>query len=235
MKEGLDLKVNVKEGVSVYSYGMEKGDFHAENIKIENATLTFDFVTPTTKVENIELGVPVQINVENAVGAMALATLAGVQSEELRAGMKSFKGIKRRFDMQIQNERLVYIDDYAHHPEELRASIKSVRSLYPMRRICGVFQPHLYSRTRDFAAGFAEVLSMLDEVILLDIYPARELPIEGITSDIIFQNITIENKSCATMENLLEILKSRELDVLVTFGAGDIGALVPKIKTLLDD
>ena len=234
INEKVDLNVNSNNGVKRFSYGMKKGDFHAENIKIENGEIHFDFVTPKEIIKNIQLGVPVLINVENAVGAMALAYLSGVSAEELRTGMASFKGIRRRFDIQVKTDKLVYLDDYAHHPEELRASITSIKTLYPNRKICGIFQPHLYTRTRDFIDGFAETLSLLDELILVDIYPARELPIEGVSSDIIFEKVTIKNKTRAKKEELLNILKDKELDVLVTFGAGDIDAYVPKIRELLE-
>ncbi len=221
-------------GRMYFTYGMNAGDFHAENIKIENGEITFDFITPNEIIKDIQLGVPVLINIENGVGAMALAYLAGVTADELRAGMRSFKGIRRRFDIQVKTGNFVYLDDYAHHPEELRASITSIKTLYPDRKICGIFQPHLYTRTRDFADGFAETLSLLDELILLDIYPAREEPIEGISSDIIFEKVTIENKMRAKKEDLLDVLKDKELDVLVTFGAGDIDAYVGKIRELLE-
>ncbi len=220
-----------------YTYGMNNGDFHAENIKIENGEIIFDFVTPNETIANIQLGVPVLINVENAVGAMALARLAGVTPDELRSGMASFKGIKRRFDIQVKTDTIVYIDDYAHHPEELKASISSIKTLYPNRKVCGIFQPHLYSRTRDFQKEFGASLSLLDELILLDIYAARELPIEGITSDVIFKNVTIEHKIQAKKEDVLEILRNKlqnnEIDVLVTFGAGDIDQLIKPISNLL--
>ncbi|MDR0941447.1 MAG: UDP-N-acetylmuramate--L-alanine ligase [Bacteroidales bacterium] len=240
IKEGLYLDVpcrNARSCVSTHTYGMNSGDFHAENIVIENGEITFDFVTPNETVQDIQLGVPVLINVENAVGAMALASLAGVTPEELRQGMASFKGIKRRFDIQVKTENLVYIDDYAHHPEELKASILSIKTLYPNRKVCGIFQPHLYSRTRDFQKEFGASLSLLDELILLDIYAARELPIEGITSDVIFENVTIEHKMQTKKEDVLEIvhnkLQNNELDILVTFGAGDIDQLVQELKELL--
>jgi len=223
-----------KPAPAAFTYGMNRGDFHAENIKIQNGEITFDFVTPNEIITNIQLGVPVLINVENAVGAMTLAYLAGVKPEELRNGMASFKGIKRRFDIQVKTDKIVYIDDYAHHPEELKASISSIKALYPNRKVCGIFQPHLYSRTRDFAQEFGASLSLLDELILLDIYAARELPIEGITSDVIFENVTIENKMRAKKDEVLDILKRKnDIDVLVTFGAGDIDQLVKPITELI--
>ena len=238
VKYGLDLEVKLNKNtfsIKKYTYGINNGDFHAENIKIANDEIHFDFVTPTETIKDIQLGVPVLINVENSVGAMALAYLAGVQPDELRTGMASYAGIRRRFDIQLKTDKLVYLDDYAHHPEELKASITSIKMLFPDRKICGIFQPHLYTRTRDFMDGFAETLSLLDELILVDIYPARELPIEGVSSDIIFDKVTISEKCRAKKEELLDILKDKELDILVTFGAGDIDAYVPQIKELLGE
>ena len=209
------------------------GDFHAEKIKISQGEIHFDFVTPTERILDVRLRVPVRINVENSVAAMALAWLNGVTADELRVGISSFSGIYRRFNTVYKTDKLVYMDDYAHHPSELKASISSIRALYPERKITGVFQPHLYTRTRDFANDFADALSLLDELILLDIYPARELPIEGVTSDIILSKVNLNNKTLCSKENLLPLLKEKEIDVLVTFGAGDIDTLVPLIKNQL--
>lgn len=228
------IRPNLKKGVKLYTYGLdETADFHAKNIRIEKGTILFDFVTPTESIFDVRLGVPVMINVENSVAAMALAWLNGVTNEELRTGISTFSGIYRRFNTVFKSEKVVYMDDYAHHPSELEASISSIRQLYPGRKITGIFQPHLYSRTRDFAPEFAEALSNLDELILLDIYPARELPIEGVTSDIILKNVTIADKTISSKEKLLTLLDEKELDVLVTLGAGDIDKLVPEIKTYL--
>ena len=174
----------------------------------------------------------VKINAENAIAACSVAILAGVEEDELRKALSSFEGVRRRFDYQIRNEKLVFIDDYAHHPKELKESITSVRDIYPNRKITGIFQPHLYTRTRDFSEGFAESLSLLDEVILLDIYPARELPIEGVNSNMILENIKVPASLCSK-EELIEVLKSKELDVLLTLGAGDIDKLVEPIKNML--
>lgn len=239
VKEGLNLELpqNSKKQVSIYSYGMNSGDFRAENIVIENGEITFDFVTPEETISNIQLGVPVLINVENAVGAMALAYLVGVKPEELRTAMANFKGIKRRFDIQVKSNEIVYIDDYAHHPEELKASISSIKKLYPNRKVCGIFQPHLYSRTRDFAKEFGESLSLLNELILLEIYAARELPIEGITANVIFENVTIEQKLLTKKDSVLSIidekLQNNEIDILLTFGAGNIDQLIQPITDLI--
>ena len=234
IKKGIELELKLQKGVKLYTYSMDEGgDFHAEKIKISQGEIHFDFVTPTETIANVRLGVPVRINVENSVAAMALAWLNGVTADELRVGISSFSGIYRRFNTVYKTNKLVYMDDYAHHPSELKASISSIRTLYPGRKITGIFQPHLYSRTRDFANDFADALSLLDELILLDIYPAREQPIEGVTSDIILSKVKLKNKTLCSKENLLSLLKEKEIDVLVTFGAGDIDTIVPLIKNQL--
>jgi len=186
MRKGIDIVPQLQKGVKLYTYSMDEGgDFCAENIRTKNGEIRFDFVTPNDRIADVRLGVPVQINVENSVAAMALAWLNGVTNEELRTGISSYSGIYRRFNVVYKSDKIVYMDDYAHHPSELKASISSIRNLYPDRKITGVFQPHLYSRTRDFAPAFAEALSQLDELILLDIYPARELPIKGVDAGLI--------------------------------------------------
>ena len=234
MRKGIDIVPRLKKGVKLYTYSMDEGgDFTAENIRTAKGEIRFDFVTPTDRVANVRLGVPARINIENSVAAMALAWLNGVTAEELRAGISSFSGIYRRFNLVCKTEKTVYMDDYAHHPSELNASISSIRDLYPDRKITGIFQPHLYSRTRDFATAFADALSQLDELILLDIYPARELPMEGVSSELIFRDVKLERKTLCSNENLLSLLKEKELDVVVTFGAGDIDKMVPKIKELV--
>jgi len=217
--------------VKLYSYSMnEGGDFCAENIRTVYGEIHFDFVAPNDRINDVRLGVPVLINVENSVAAMALAWLNGVSANELRTGISSYTGIYRRFNVVYKSDKVVFMDDYAHHPNELKASISSIRNLYPDRKITGIFQPHLYSRTRDFAPAFAEALSQLDELILLDIYPAREMPIKGVDSELIFRDVKLKNKTLCSKENLLPLLKEKQLDVLVTFGAGDIDKLVPLIK-----
>jgi len=234
MKKGIDVKPDLQKGVKLYTYSMDEGgDFHAENIRTNQGEIRFDFVTPTDRILDVRLGVPVRINVENSVAAMALAWLNGVTTEEIRTGISSFSGIYRRFNVVYKSDKVVFMDDYAHHPSELKASISSIRNLYPDRKITGIFQPHLYTRTRDFASDFAAALSQLDELILLDIYPARELPIEGVDSEIIFKDVKLKNKTLCSKENLLPLLKSKELDVVVTFGAGDIDKLVPLINDQL--
>jgi UDP-N-acetylmuramate--alanine ligase len=233
VKKGIEVTPQLQKNVTQYTYSANEGDFHAENIKIENGEIMFDFVTPTETIKNIRLGVPVMINIENSVGAMALAFLAGVKPDELRKGMATYAGIRRRFEIHVKTDKIVYLDDYAHHPTELKASIQSIKFLYPNRKICGIFQPHLYSRTRDFCNEFAASLSLLDELILLDIYAAREKPIEGVSSEIIFDKVTIKNKTRCNKSDLLDLIRNKEFDILVTFGAGDIDQFVPKIKDIL--
>jgi len=231
MRKGIDIIPKLQKGVKFYTYSMEDGgDFCAENIRTQKGEIHFDFVTPNDRISDVRLNVPIKINVENSVAAMALAWLNGVTPEEIRTGISSFSGIYRRFNVVFKSDKIVYMDDYAHHPSELRASISSIRNLYPDRKITGIFQPHLFSRTRDFAADFATELSKLDELILLDIYPARELPIEGVDSELILRGVKLKNKTLCSKENLLLLLKEKDLDVLVTFGAGDIDKMVPLIK-----
>lgn len=233
LKSGLPIEPKCSSSVRLYSYSSSEGDFHAENIRIGNGELFFDFVAPDAVVRNVQLGVPVMVNVENAVAAMALAHLNGATPDELRGAMASFAGVKRRFDFHIKQDDLVFMDDYAHHPMELKSCIESVRALYADRHICAVFQPHLYTRTRDFADDFARALSLLDEVILLDIYPARELPIDGVNSQMLLDKITIPNKRLCSKPELLEYLRSHKQEVFLTVGAGDIDLMIPEIKRLL--
>jgi len=234
MRKGIDVTPQLQKGVKLYTYSMDDGgDFYAKNIKTVKGEIHFDFVTPTERIDDVRLGVPARINVENSVAAMAIAWLNGVTLEEIRTGISSFSGIYRRFNVVYKSDKVLYMDDYAHHPSELKASISSIRNLFPDRMITGIFQPHLYTRTRDFAAGFAEALSQLDELILLDIYPARELPIEGVSSELILHDVKLKNKMLCSTENLLPLLKEKKLDILVTFGAGDIDKMVPLIKEQL--
>ena len=234
MKHNIKLSPKVADNVRVYTYSMNKGDFHAENIRIGNGEIRFDFVTPSETIENIQLGVPVKINIENGVGSMALAWLNGATAVELRHAMSTFQGARRRFDFLLKTDKIVMIDDYAHHPQELAASITSVKELYPDRKVTGVFQPHLYSRTKDFAAEFAESLSLLDELILLDIYPAREKPIEGVTSKIIFDKVACPKVLCNKEELLPLLEKKQDIEVLLTIGAGDIDQLLEPIREILE-
>lgn len=232
---GLEMKPNVQEGVKVYEYSIDKGDFHAENIKIDNGNITFDFISPIECVKNVELGNPVPINIVNGVAAMAMAQLNGCSAEELRYGMATYRGVDRRFDFAIKNDRHVLISDYAHHPKEIFQSAKSIKQLYSNRKITAIFQPHLYTRTRDFYKDFADALSQLDEVILCDIYPAREQPIPGVTSKLIYDNLAegVE-KSMVKTDEVINLVKSRDFDVLVILGAGDLDNQVPKIAKILE-
>lgn len=234
MHTKVNIKPQLQKGVKLYTYGLtQDADFYAKNIRTKNATITFDFVTPTETLYDVKLGVPVMINVENSVAAMALAWLNGVTMEEIRSGISTYSGIYRRFNTVYKSDKVVLMDDYAHHPSELKASISSIRQLYPDKKITGIFQPHLYTRTRDFAPEFAQALSGLDELILLDIYPARELPIDGVSSEIIFNDVALTLKTLTSKENLLAVLNDKNVEVVVTFGAGDIDKLVPEIKKLL--
>ncbi len=236
LKKGLDLIPDVQPGVTVYTYSATEGDFHAENIRIGNGEIEFDYISPLGNIKDIRLGVPVYVNIENGVAAMALAQIGGATSEEIRTAMPGFKGVDRRFDFKIKNDRVVFMSDYAHHPAEIRQSIISVRTLYPGRKITAVFQPHLYTRTRDFYMEFADSLSLLDEVILLDIYPAREQPIPGVTGRLIYDNLRPDmGKSMCSKEELLSLLKTKRIEVLITLGAGDIDNYVPQIYELLKD
>lgn len=232
----LEMKANVQEGVKTYTYSRDAGDFHAENIIIENGEITFDFVSPVECIKGVRLGQPVPINIENGVGAMAMAQLNGCTAEELKYGMKTYHGVDRRFDFKIRNDRHVFLSDYAHHPKEILQSAMSLRELYKNRKITAIFQPHLYTRTRDFYKDFAEALSHFDEVILTEIYPARELPIEGVTSQLIYDNLKpgVE-KSMIKKDDVLDLVKKRDFDVLITLGAGDLDNYVPQIARIIED
>ena len=232
---GLEMKQDCQEGVKVYEYSRDEGDFHAENIRIDNGNITFDFVSPIECVKNVELGQPVPINIDNGIAAMAMAQLNGCTAEELKYGMKTYRGVDRRFDFKIKNDRHVLLSDYAHHPKEIYQSAKSIRELYRNRRITAIFQPHLYTRTRDFNKDFASALSQLDEVILCDIYPAREQPIPGVTSKLIYDNLAEGvKKSMIHKEDVLDLVKSRDFDVLVILGAGDLDNYVPQIAKIIE-
>ena len=253
MKKGIDVTPRLKEGVKLFTYtgaeednghlssvncqlSTEKADFHAENIRIGNGEIWFDFVGPDIRIADIQLGVPVKVNIENGVAAIALAWMNGVTPEEIRRGMASFGGPKRRFDFHLKKDNIVLIDDYAHHPAELAASIQSVKELYAGRKVTGIFQPHLYTRTRDFAPDFAASLSLLDELILLDIYPAREEPIPGVTSEIIFDAVTIPSRKLIRKSELLDLVakEADKFEVVLMVGAGDIDRLIEPVKQILD-
>ena len=235
VRKGIELEPRLQEGVSLYTYSREEGDFHAENIRIGNGEITFDYVSPLGNIKDIQLGVPVAINIENGIAAMALAQISGVNNEDIKSAMASFGGVDRRFDFKIKNDKVVFLSDYAHHPEEIKQSILSMRALYEDKKITGIFQPHLFTRTRDFYKEFAESLSLLDEVILTEIYPARELPIKGISSRLIYDHLRpgIEKTLC-NKEEILEILKQKDIEVLITLGAGDIENYVQPICEILN-
>ncbi len=230
----LEMKEHLQDHVKRYDYSRDAGDFHAENIRIENGSITFDFISPIESVKNIVLGQPVPINIDNGIAAMAMAQLAGCTAEELRYGMKTYHGVDRRFDFKIVSDKLVFLSDYAHHPKEIYQSAKSIRELYKDRHITAIFQPHLYTRTRDFYKDFADALSLLDEVILTEIYPARELPIEGVTSELIYDNLKqgVE-KQIIRKDDVLDYVKGRNFDVLIILGAGDLDNQVPQITKIL--
>lgn len=235
IRKGIQLDTSGFKG-KIYTYSAaDGGDFHAENIRIENGDIIFDFVGPDVRIEDVYLGVPVKINIENGVAAMALAWLNGVEVKEVKAAMATFRGACRRFDFHLKTDKVVLIDDYAHHPAEIKASILSVRELYPDRKITGIFQPHLYTRTRDFAADFATSLSLLDELILLDIYPAREEPIPGVSSEIIFNKVAIENKHLLKMSELIDFMSSKSYDIVLMLGAGNIERLIDPVKEVLSN
>lgn len=237
--EGLKLVPRPGKDVKVYTYSRDKGDFHAENIRHADGEIIFDFVAPDTVIRDINLGVPVEINIENAIAALAACHLTGdMKADAAKEAIATFKGPKRRFEFWLKETSPVkaIIDDYAHHPDELKASINSVKALYPGKKLTVAFQPHLYSRTRDFAPEFAEALSLADEVILLDIYPAREAPIPGVTSKIIFDRITAPVKTMITKDDLTKTIKNCNFEILLTVGAGDICNYLPEIvKTVKRD
>jgi UDP-N-acetylmuramate--alanine ligase len=217
-----------------YTYSLnQKADFYAKNIVVKEGHYIYDVVTPKGDIKSVTLGVPGLHNIENSVAATAVAQLMNVDNESIRHALSTFEGVERRFDYQLISDRVVYIDDYAHHPEELKACINSVKALYPDKKITGIFQPHLYSRTRDFADGFARSLELLDRVILLDIYPARELPIPGISSKMLLDKINVKDKKLCTKEELVDVISDDMPEVLITMGAGDIDRLVQPIKNAL--
>ncbi len=232
MQQNLELRHFAKSKVN--SYGLNSGDFRAANVRIENACFVFDFVYPGGQIDGIAMQLPGFHNVENAVAAAAVGLAVGLSETQIKDGLGTFRGVKRRFEYHLRTDKTVFIDDYAHHPTEVSAFLESVRALYPNRTITAIFQPHLFSRTKDFAAGFSESLSLADSLILLDIYPARELPMEGVTSKIIFDNVTISDKTLCQKSEVIDILRKRQTDVVVTIGAGDIDTLIEPIRELLN-
>ena len=232
---GLEMKARLQEGVTCYEYALAEGDFHAENIVINNGAITFDFISPLENVPGVELGQPVPINIENGVAAMAMAQLCGCTADELREGMRSYGGVDRRFDFKIKRPELVFLSDYAHHPQEILQSAKSIRALYANRHITAIFEPHLYTRTRDFYKEFADSLSILDEVVLCDIYPAREQPIPGVSSQLIYDHLRpgVE-RSLVSKADVLNFVAHRDFDVLIVLGAGDLDDMVPEMTKILE-
>ncbi len=237
MKKGIELQPRLQPGVKCYTYGVEnermrglgdeRPDFYATNIRVANGEVRFDLVTPKGTLNDLQLGVPVWVNIENAVAAITVALLTGVSEDHIKTQLASFKGVWRRFNIHVNTPKVAYIDDYAHHPQEIATAIDSIRKLYPERKLIGVFQPHLYTRTRDFAEGFRRVLSTLDECILLPIYPAREEPIPGVTSEMLGGQVVQKAELVAELQR--RVAESKEPVVVLTVGAGDIDRLVPSI------
>jgi len=226
--ENLGISAGIRE------YGLRSSGIHAENIIAKPGIFLFDYIGAKVQIKGLELHIPGFHNVENALVAIAIAVDHGATEEQIRAGVKSFRGVKRRFEIHSSAPGHVYIDDYAHHPEEIKACLSSVRAMYPTQRLTVVFQPHLFTRTRDFAVGFSESLSLADEVILLDIYPARELPIPGVTSEMLLDGIKTGKKTLINKAQVMDYLKESQPEVLVTMGAGDIDRLVPGIAAWMN-
>ncbi|MBR5335993.1 MAG: UDP-N-acetylmuramate--L-alanine ligase [Bacteroidaceae bacterium] len=236
MHEGLEVAPRTQPGVKCYTYGRNSGDFHAEEIRIGNGTIIFDYISPLGDIKDIELGVPVSINIDNGIASMAMAQICGATAEEIRRGMKSFAGADRRFDFHIKSDTMVLLSDYAHHPDEIKACAESMKALYSDKKISVIFQPHLYSRTSDFYKEFAQSLSLFDEVILTEIYPARELPIPGVTSELIFDHIApaVQKSMCKRSEVLSIIKENKEkYQVLIVLGAGDLESDIHNIANIL--
>ncbi len=235
--EGLEMIPALQNGVKLYTYARHSGDFHAENIRIGGGEIIFDYISPLGNIKDVKLGVPVSINIDNGIAAMAIAQLAGADATSIHQGMETFQGVDRRFDFKLKNERITFLSDYAHHPSEIRQSALSIRELYQDRQITALFQPHLYTRTRDFYKEFAESLSLFDDVILVDIYPAREAPIPGITSQLIADHLHKDVKyQLCHKEDIPSIIRSRtDIQVLVSLGAGDIETYVPQIYQILSE
>jgi len=233
LKKGVNIEPVKPVDYKVYTYAVEEGaDFYPDKILLKNGLFVFDLITPLAPIRNITLGLPGKFNLENAIAAAAVACTAGIPDALISQSLRSFEGVERRFDFQVMKNDFVYIDDYAHHPEELKACIKAVKELFPTKKITGIFQPHLFTRTRDFADDFARSLELLDELILLEIYPAREKPIPGIDSAMLLEKIQLKNKSICSKADLPRLLKSRKPEVLLTLGAGDIDQMVKIIKDL---
>lgn len=233
IKKGLELN-NTKFPNNVYTYSLnEKADYYPVNIQTKSFSSKFDLITPKTKIKNLEIQIPGDVNIENSVAAAAVAHIHKIHEKKIREALYSWSGVKRRFDYIIHTPHLIYIDDYAHHPEEVKSLLNSVRKIHKDKKITGVFQPHLYSRTKDFADEFADSLSLLDELILLDIYPAREKPIDGVSSKLIFDKVKTDNKLLIKKEDLLDNIRIKDSEILLTIGAGDIDRFVEPIRKLI--
>ena len=231
---GLKMQEDLQPGVRRYDYARHEGDFHAENIRIGNGRIVFDFISPIESIANVELGGPVSINIDNGIAAMALAQLAGTQATEIREAMKTFAGVDRRFDFALRTDHHVLLSDYAHHPAEIAQSVRSIREVFTGKKISAIFQPHLYTRTRDFYKDFADSLSLLDEVILTEIYPARELPIPGVTSQLIYDNLRPDmQKRLVKKADLPDVVRQADFDVLIVLGAGDAVDYIPQLAEIL--
>lgn len=231
---GLALREDLQPGVRRYDYSRTEGDFHAENIRIGNGRILFDFISPLGNIDNVELGVPVSINIDNGIAAMALAQLAGATGEEIRRAMLSYRGVDRRFDFQLKTDRIAFLSDYAHHPAELRESVRSLREVFNGRKLTGIFQPHLYTRTRDFYRDFADSLSLLDEVYITEIYPAREAPLPGVSSELIYNELRPDmEKHLCRKEEVPALVEQGQFDVLALLGAGDLDNYVPQLTEIL--
>ena len=236
LKYGLPIaSSDVQAKIFTYHFDNPSADFHSANLRLgDDGHYTYDLVYPGGTLSDIRVGAIGWVNVENSIAAAAVCLCRGMDAQKVRHALSSFEGVRRRLDVQVNRPGLCYIDDYAHHPAELRSAISSVRQVFPGRKITGVFQPHLYTRTRDFASGFAEALSLLDRLILLDIYPAREEPIEGVSSELIFKDVSCPEKLLVHKSGLMDLLSREELDVLITLGAGDIDRFVPEITEMLE-
>ncbi|WP_026631743.1 UDP-N-acetylmuramate--L-alanine ligase [Dyadobacter alkalitolerans] len=231
MREGLELASSTK--AKVLTYSLNSGDYHSANIHIENARFVFDVIHPDGRIEGIAMKIPGYHNIENSIAASAVALHLGVDPEKIKEALENYGGVKRRFEYQLEEDGHIYIDDYAHHPTEIEAFLSSVKGLYPGRHVTAIFQPHLFTRTRDFADGFAESLSLADRLLLLEIYPAREQPIEGVNSGMLMAKITAKEKQLITKDKVLNVLADLNTDIVVTIGAGDIDTLVEPIRNLL--
>ena len=236
LKKGVEIDLS-KVKCTTYTYSFtEEADFYPANVElVQGGYFRFDLVHPQGTIEGCTVGIPGWVNVENGIAAAAAALLHGINPQKVKDALAAFSGVERRFDIHLNTPAVAYIDDYAHHPREISSAISSIRNIFPDRKLTAIFQPHLFTRTRDFAPEFAQSLALADELILLDIYPARELPIEGVTSKIIFDAVELENKTMATKDEVLEILKGKDLDIVATFGAGDIDRLVLPIEKILEE